>query len=241
MSKRHGSYGFEAPWAVAGLVLGAIVLLGLAVVSFALDILAAGVAFLAGALYTLASATSHLYTTRRGRFAVWARELGRLRGDERLLDLGCGRGAVLMAAAGLLKEGRATGVDLWRAGRPGDGEAAARANAEAEGVSDRVELVTGDLRDLPFGDDSFDVVVSSRALHRIPDAGGRARAVREAHRVLRPGGLLLIADARHAADHEETLRELGVVDVRRRDGGWRFWYGGPWAATGILEARKPAA
>jgi SAM-dependent methyltransferase len=223
------------------LLFGAIGLIALAVVSFRLDVLLAGVAFLLGGLYTLASATSYLYTTRRGKFAVWAEELQRLKGDERLLDLGCGRGAVLLMAAGRLDKGRATGVDLWRTqDQSGNHEATTRANAEAEGVADRVELVTADMRGLPFGDGAFDVVVSSLAIHNIPDDEGRAQAVREAHRVLRPGGLMLIADFRHTPAYEETLRGLGVVDVRRRDAGWRFWYGGPWFATGLVEARKPA-
>ncbi|TYB56393.1 class I SAM-dependent methyltransferase [Nonomuraea sp. PA05] len=242
MSKRHGSYGFDAPWALTGLVLGAMALAGLAAASFTLDIFAAGLAFLFGALYTLASAASYLYTTRRGKFAVWAEELQRLRGDERLLDLGCGRGAVLLLAAERLEKGRATGVDLWRVkDQSGNAEAVTRANAEAEGVAERVELVTGDMRDLPFGDDAFDAVVSSLAVHNIQAAEGREQAVREAYRVLRPGGLMLIADFRHTADYEETLRGLGVVDVRRREAGWRFWYGGPWFGTCFLEARKPAA
>ena len=237
---RHGRYGFDAPWSLVGLFLGAIALLALAVISFVLAVAAAGVAFTFGGLYTLASAFSHLYTTRRGKFAVWDEELRRLRGDERVLDLGCGRGAVLLAAAKRLTDGgRATGVDLWRAkGRTGDTRAA-RANAEAEGVADRVDLVTGDLRDLPFRDDGFDVVLSGQALHDIPSAEGRVRAVREAYRVLRPGGLMLLADVQHTPDYEETLRDLGVIDVRRRDAGWRYWYGGPWSATAIVEARKP--
>ncbi|RVX45902.1 methyltransferase family protein [Nonomuraea polychroma] len=226
---------------MAGLLFGAIVLVALSVLSFALDVLPAGVVFLFGGLYTLASAASYLYTTRRGKFSVWAEELQRLEGDERLLDLGCGRGAVLLMAAERLDKGRATGVDLWRVQRQsGNGEATTRANAAAEGVEDRVELVTGDLRDLPFGDDAFDVVVSSLAIHNISDAEGRGQAIREAHRVLRPGGLMLIADFRHTPAYEDVLRELGVVDVRRRDAGWRFWYGGPWFSTDILEARKPS-
>jgi SAM-dependent methyltransferase len=239
VSVRRGKYGFDAPWALVGLVLGGLALLGLAALSFGTDVPAAGVVFLFGGLYTLASAASHLFTTRRGKFAVWAAELDRLKGDERLLDLGCGRGAVLLLAAERLPEGRATGLDLWRS-RDQSGNAArvTRANAETEGV--QIELVTGDMRDLPFGDTAFDVVVSSLALHNLHGDRARERAVREAYRVLRPGGLMILADLRHTAAYEATLRELGVVDVRRRDLGWRYWYGGPWAATWLLEARKPS-
>ncbi|WP_113699031.1 class I SAM-dependent methyltransferase [Nonomuraea lactucae] len=238
MSVRRGNYGFDAPWALAGLVLGGLALLCLAAVSFVSGVPTAGVVFLLGGLYTLASAASHLYTARRGKFAVWGRELDRLKGDEWLLDLGCGRGAVLLPAAERLPEGRAVGIDLWRVGgRPRNhGERLTRANAEAEGVT--VGLVAGDMRDLPFGDATFDVVVSGLAPRGLLD--GEGRALREAYRVLRPGGLLLIADQqRHGPAHEAALRGLGVVDVRRRDLGWRYWYGGPWAATWMVEARKP--
>ncbi|WP_084955539.1 class I SAM-dependent methyltransferase [Thermoactinospora rubra] len=235
----RGSYGFDAPAAFLGLVAGALVLAALAALSFAEDVWFAGIAFLLGAVYTALSAASHAYTTRRGKFAVW-RGLLRLRGDERLLDLGCGRGAVLMTAATRLPEGRAVGVDLWRSrDQPGNAARATVANAGREGVADRVELVTGDLRALPFGDEAFDVVVSSLAVHNIPGREGRSRALTEALRVLRPGGRLMIADFRHTADYEDVLREHGVTDVRRRDLGWRFWYGGPWFATWLLEGTKP--
>lgn len=238
VSVRRGNYGFDAPWALAGLVLGGLALLGLGAVSFAFDVPAAGVVFLLGGLYTLASAGSHLYTTRRGKFAVWAGELDRLKGDERLLDLGCGRGAVLLLAAGRLPEGRAVGADMWRSrDQSGNTGRVTRANAAAEGVS--VELVTADMRDLPFGDGAFDVVVSSLALHHVHDAEERARAVREAYRVLRPGGLILVADLWHTAAYEDILRDLGMVNVRRRDLGWRYWYGGPWANMWMLAGEKP--
>ena len=84
-----------------------------------------------------------LYASRRGKFAVWAELLDRLalRGDERVLDLGCGRGAVLLMAAQHLTTGRAVGVDLWRRqDQSGNSAQGDQDNAVAEGVSDRVEL-----------------------------------------------------------------------------------------------------
>jgi len=59
--------------------------------------------------------TSFFYTTRRGKFIEWDRILDRthLRGDEMVLDMGCGRGAVLTAVACRLTTGRVTGVDIW--------------------------------------------------------------------------------------------------------------------------------
>jgi methylase of polypeptide subunit release factors len=62
----------------------------------------------------LANAGVYLHTTLRGKLRIWERELDRIRltGDEQLLDLGCGRGAVLIAAARRLPTGRAVGVDL---------------------------------------------------------------------------------------------------------------------------------
>ncbi len=114
------------------------------------------------------------------------------------------------------------------------------ANAEAEGVRDRVELHTGDMRRMPFADGTFDMVLSSLAIHNIHPAEGRDQAVSEAVRVLRPGGRLLVADISATVAYAGRLRELRMEDVRRRPLGWRFWYGGPWMAASLVTARKPA-
>ena len=109
-------------------------------------------------------------TTRVGKFEVWAEileDLG-LRGDETLLDLGCGRGAVLLAAAKLLPNGRAIGVDIWRADQTDNSQQNTLRNADLEGVADRVEVRTADITDLPFDDNSVDVIVSSLVVHNIP-------------------------------------------------------------------------
>jgi len=112
-------------------------------------------------------------------------------------------------------------------------------NASLEGVSDRVRIETGDMRALPFPDASFDVVVSSLAIHNITSAGGREQAIAEAFRVVKPGGRIVIADIRATKLYATALRTLGASDVRLRRLGWRFWWGNPAAATTLLTAGKP--
>jgi SAM-dependent methyltransferase len=178
----------------------------------------------------------YLHTTLRGKLRAWERELDRagLKGSEQLLDLGCGRGAVLVAAARRLPEGRAVGADLWSRDQSGNSPRATLASAAAAGVGARVEVHTADMTALPFADASFDVVTSAMAIHNIPSAEGRYRAVDEAMRVLRPGGHLLVADpwwiARKYAAHlgQGTLRPLGPG----------YWYGGPWLSVTLLHAVK---
>ena len=75
--------------------------------------------------------------------------------------MGCGRGAVLLATAKRLPNGKAVGVDLWRADQTDNSPAATERNAEIEGVADRIELHTADMTALPFEDNTFDVIVSS--------------------------------------------------------------------------------
>ena len=238
---RRADYGYDAPVALllfAGLAVAA------AVAGFASwrehGRLAQPMAFY-GAFF-LANAASFLYTTRRGKFRVWHEVLDglHLRGDERVLDMGCGRGAVLIAVAKRLTSGRATGIDLWSTkDQSGNARDVTLENAALEGVRDRLDVETGDMRALPFADASFDVVLSSLAIHNIRSHEARARAVAEAWRVLRPGGRLVIADIRVTRRYAAKLHELGAAQVRRQRLGWRFWYGNPMAGTTLVTASKP--
>jgi len=138
-------------------------------------------------------------------------------------------------------DGRAVGADVWRRrDQSGNSRAAAERNAVAEGVAGRVELADADARDLPFASGSFDVVVSSLAISNIREAGGRAQALREAVRVLRPGGRLRIVD--EGADrYAVVLREAGCTGVAVRQLGWRTWYGLPGHHFPLVAAARPAA
>ena len=146
--RRRGSYGIDAPYGPAFMAVVAAFELALAV-SFG------NVRNLLAGLFILAILGIYLHGTLRGKFVVWAKllETLNLRGDERILDMGCGRGAVLLMAAQHLTTGRAVGVDLWRnADQSGNSTEATQRNAVAEGVADRVELHTGDMTALPFED-----------------------------------------------------------------------------------------
>lgn len=239
-SDRRGHYGIDEPrWPALNLGLGTACLAGAVLARRSRWALPA--TFAAAGL--LGSAASYLYATTRGKFAVWRELLGELdlRGSETVLDMGCGRGAVLLMAARLVPDGTAIGVDLWRtAEQSGNSLEVTRRNAELEGVADRVELHTGDMRAMPLPDASADVVVSSLAIHNIEEPEGRLEAIDEAVRVLKPGGRLAIADMHYVAGgYAARLRDRGMADVEVRDLGWRFWYGGPWVATRVVTARKP--
>src|SRR3954471_6943843 len=119
---RRGDYGFDAPYAPLLMALGGACLLalcvwrlwqgpGVAVTPYRISVGALGV----GALWSFLNAGIFVYTTRAGKFAVWAELLDRLelKGDEQVLDIGCGRGAVLLMAAQRLPRGRAVGIDVW--------------------------------------------------------------------------------------------------------------------------------
>lgn len=147
---------------------------------------------------------------------------------------------LLAAARRLGPEGRAEGIDLWRSiDQTGNSIELTRANARAERVADRVELHTGDLRDLPFDDDSFDAVLSSLAIHNIKSEAGREQAALEGLRVLRPGGQLVMVDLPAGKGYLRLLEER-LKDATLRGAGWRMWWGGPFYASRTLSGTKRA-
>jgi ubiquinone/menaquinone biosynthesis C-methylase UbiE len=162
-----------------------------------------------------------------GAWMLWSSKVGKLReretllnhlawtGRERVLDVGCGRGLMLIGAAKRLTTGRATGIDIWQQeDLSGNSTEATQRNAACEGVADRVELQTADMRTLPFGDATFDVVVSKAAIHNIYAAEGRAQAIAEIVRVLKPGGHALIDDIRHHGEYLAAFAAHGCPDAR---------------------------
>jgi len=241
---RHGDYGYDAPYGLVMFGSFAVASALIAAICWWRGLNPEAVRAIILCAFFVANFAFYLHTTRRGKFLEWDRILDRhrFRGDERVLDMGCGRGAVLTAVARRLTSGRVTGVDIWsRKDQSGNAKDVPVRNAALEGVGDRVEIETGDMRALPFSAATFDVVVSSLAIHNIRRNADRRQAITEGFRVLKPGGRIIIADIRATRLYEAALRTLGAVNIERRRLGWRFWWGNPLAATTLLTASKTAA
>jgi len=135
----------------------------------------------------------------------------RWRGDERVLDVGTGRGLLLIGAARRLTTGTATGIDIWSTkDLSGNSLARTKTNIDVEGVKEKVDLKSDEARKLSFPDATFDVVVSNLCIHNIPDADGRVQACREIARVLKPGGTALISDFINTGTYQKIFENCGL-------------------------------
>ena len=142
--------------------------------------------------------------------------------SDTVLDVGCGRGLLLIGAAKRVTKGRAVGIDLWSTtDQFRNSSAATIANAAAEGVTARTEVRDGDMRQLPFENESFDAVVSSLAIHNLPGKEDREKSVREIARVLKSGGRVGIIDIANVDSYRDALWSAGVTTLSKP--AWSPW------------------
>jgi arsenite methyltransferase len=237
-----GTFGVDTPTVPAVLGVAALLLAIIGCVLMITHKFAPGLVAVIFAGFVGLCALSYLYTTLHGKFVWWADLLddARLNGDEYAVDLGCGRGAVLISLAKRLTTGRVSGIDQWCSrDQSGNDIEATKHNARACGVEDRVELNTGNITTLPYHDGQFDLVVSSLAIHNLKAREERRQAITEAIRVLEPGGKIIIADISHTEEYADWLTAAGMESVTLQDLGVRGWWGGPWMPTSAVTANRP--
>jgi arsenite methyltransferase len=242
ISSQESDYGIDAPGVRRGMLVACVV--GFVVAAVAASTLAFGVvsnglgsklAFVTTVLGVVAST----YGLFMGSYMTYGSRVGKLKARERLLhevallrpwqgnetvlDVGCGRGLMMIGAAKRLdanRNGIAVGIDLWRAEDQSENtSAAALDNARIEGVPDRVRVDTGDARKLPYADNSFDLVLSHWLIHNLEAPEVRLTELDEMIRVLRPGGVILLADIACFAHYRQHLHARGVTQLQFLDGG----------------------
>lgn len=242
MNSAKPDYGIDAPGVVRALLAIGVVLLPLGwfMPSFRIG----PVTFILGnaGLYTgsamiLEGILMILYS-KWGKFRHSDRMLNMIdwKGSENVLDVGTGRGLLMIGAAKRLNTGKAVGIDIWSAKDLSDNTIVATIrNTEIEGVSDRTDVQNGDATAMKFPDNTFDVILSNACIHNIPGRKARDKACGEIVRVLKPGGKALISDFIHTGNYVKAYRAAGATASRT---GMNFMFTFPWMR--IVEVRKPA-
>ena len=212
-------YGIDAPQLVRAFLLIGAALLAVSAILFATAndqqkwVFWIALILLIPGLYALGMFCLMLFesliTKVRGRSAIL--DLVPWNGDETVLDVGCGRGLMLVGAAARLTTGKAIGIDIWlERDQSANNPAQPLENARIEGVSDRVTVETADMRNLPFVDQSFDVILSNWVVHNLEAKADRTQALAEMVRVLRPSGTILLTDIVNRDEYLTELRRLGL-------------------------------
>ena len=110
----------------------------------------------------------------------------KLKAYERILDLGCGTGSLLVVAKNENPNVDMTGIDL-------DSKALGIAQKKIQQSNLNIKLIKSSADKLPFPDSSFDVVISTLVFHHLP-TDVKKEALKEIHRVLKKNGRFLLAD-----------------------------------------------
>lgn len=147
-------------------------------------------------------------------------------GKGRILEVGCGSGALAIRAALTWPEAEAVGVDYWGMVYSYS-KSLCETNAKCEGVADRCTFVHGNAVRLDFPDESFDAVMSNYVYHNISGVD-KQKLLLESLRVLKKGGVFALHDImqfRHYGDMEafaQSLRDSGYQEVRLIDTAQEF-------------------
>jgi arsenite methyltransferase len=172
-----------------------------------------GLLFLVFSLLVTALTLKFIHYVKAGKLHLrdWLLSMVDWKGNETVLDIGTGRGLLMIGAAKRLTSGKSIGIDIWsqvdmHKNNPED----TLTNAQLEGVMDKVEVKNEDAQKMPFPDSHFDAIFSNLCIHNIPTKEGRDKACREIVRVLKPGGNAIIADIIHLKEYAGIFHSEGM-------------------------------
>jgi len=224
--KPKSNYGIDSPFIILGELIAAAVFIAVGSLFPHLFGLPARWLALGAGLLALSSAAGMIHYSKVGKLRIRDELLDSIKwsGYETVLDIGCGRGLLLVGAAQRLVSGKAVGVDVWLPkALTGNLPKAVLENAVIEEVAGRIEVKEGDARKLPFPDESFDIVVSNFVIHEMQTGPERKQMAQEIARVLKPGGQAALVDFIFTEQCLHDLIECGVPNAARTRMN-RFWW-----------------
>lgn len=147
-------------------------------------------------LYILMNRMLMKITNLENRLEARDRLLGEvhLRGNEQILDVGCGSGIFLLGLAHKLTTGKGIGIDIWQENAGSSTQEQFWRNASIEHVEDKVELHEESVLFLPYEDNYFHLITSSLTMHHMKSGSDYREAISEMKRVLKPKGEVVIYD-----------------------------------------------
>lgn len=148
-----------------------------------------------------------------------AKNLGKQQ-NGKVLDIGSGSGALIIKLARALPNASFIGIDYW-----GDdweySKKQCEENAEIEGVSGRIEFLKASAAKLPFEDSIFDSAVSCLTFHEVKDEADKIKVIKEALRVIKPGGsfvfLDLFMDNKIFGEYRNFVNSIKELEVKEVD------------------------
>ncbi len=140
-------------------------------------------------------------------------------GDGRLLDIGCGNGALAIEAAKYYPQAHIVGIDYWGEQWEYSKESCEK-NAQISGVSERTSFQKASAAKLLFTHEFFDITVSNFVFHEVRDVKDKRALIKEALRVLKKGGLFVFQDLflwkkiyGETEDLLATIQSWGIQEV----------------------------